>query len=179
MLEIVQMKNKVIFTTKDLKTGAFSILDKEAFYKLMTDPDVLQFADQQSLDVNKVQDRFNSNIDRSPIPSSSQDNIWGIYTKAQNKFCGIVALYTNEDDHWEIGYRFLPSFWAKGYGTQVTKGIIDYCFTDLAINYLRADVDVRNIASVKILDKFMSVIDEFHNEHDKSVDRRYELKNYS
>jgi len=38
-----------------------------------------------------------------------------------------------------------------------------------------ADVNVANIPSVKILVKFMTIVDEFFNEKDNCTDRRYEV----
>ena len=53
--------------------------------------------------------------------------------------------------------------------------MLRYCFTELKIDLLTADVNVTNIASVKILDRFFKPEREFYNERDKCTDRRYKL----
>ena len=40
---------------------------------------------------------------------------------------------------------------------------------------ITADVDTRNLNSVKILEKFMTAKKEFFNQSDNCIDRRYEI----
>jgi RimJ/RimL family protein N-acetyltransferase len=45
----------------------------------------------------------------------------------------------------------------------------------MAMDKITADVDKRNVNSVKILEKFMTVRKEFFNESDNCIDIRFEL----
>jgi ribosomal-protein-alanine N-acetyltransferase len=49
-------------------------------------------------------------------------------------------------------------------------------FNVLKIEAVTADVNLTNLASIKILDKFMIFVKEFFNERDNCTDRTYELK---
>ena len=86
----------------------------------------------------------------------------------------LVSL--NEHNEKELGYRFRACFWGKGYGTETTKGMLNYYFQEMNVNKVTADVNIANIGSVKILDKFMKPVREFFNERDNCTDRRYELE---
>jgi RimJ/RimL family protein N-acetyltransferase len=54
--------------------------------------------------------------------------------------------------------------------------MITYCFTQLRLFTLTADVNIENRGSVKILEKFFDPIREFYNEDDNCTDRRYMLR---
>jgi len=45
----------------------------------------------------------------------------------------------------------------------------------LQLEKITADVNIENIASAKILNKFFKPVREFFNENDNCTDRRYEL----
>ena len=88
---------------------------------------------------------------------------------------GLAAILTNDEEDWELGYRFRVKYWGKGYGTEIARGTVRYCFEVLGYDKITADVDIENIASKKILEKLMKLKKEFYNEEDKCLDQRYEL----
>lgn len=89
---------------------------------------------------------------------------------------GLALFLINEYDEKELGYRFRVDYWRKGYGTETTRGMLEYYFKQMKVKKVTADVNVANIGSVKILDKFMKPVLEFLNERDNCTDRRYELE---
>ena len=93
----------------------------------------------------------------------------------KNELIGLCGLLTNDEGERELGYRFRRPFWGKGYGTEVTEAMLNYCFNELEIELMTADVNIDNLASVKILDKFLKPIREFYNEEDDCTDRRYSI----
>jgi ribosomal-protein-alanine N-acetyltransferase len=102
--------------------------------------------------------------------------VMAIETKDKNAFIGICAYLKNNNNQDEIGYRLREQFWGVGYGTETTKGLIDYAFNTLNLELLTADVNTANVNSVKILDKFFTRDVEFYNEEDQCKDRRHTLK---
>ena len=86
---------------------------------------------------------------------------------------GLALFLTNDENEKELGYRFKTKYWYKGYGTETTKGMINYYFDELKFDKITADVNVENIASVKILEKFMKPVREFFNVRDNCTNRRY------
>jgi ribosomal-protein-alanine N-acetyltransferase len=53
--------------------------------------------------------------------------------------------------------------------------MLEYYFQEMNVDKVMADVNIANIGSVKILNKFMKPVSEFFNERDNCTDRRYEL----
>lgn len=52
-----------------------------------------------------------------------------------------------------FGFMIDPAHWGRGFATEASTAFIDYAFTRTAATELRADVDPRNTASLKVLGK--------------------------
>ena len=52
---------------------------------------------------------------------------------------------------YELGYRFLPEFWGKGYATESGKAVLEYGFYQMNLSKIYACVDIENSGSDKIL----------------------------
>lgn len=87
-----------------------------------------------------------------------------IVLKETNKFIGLAMLMKNDEDDNELGYRLREKYWGKGYATEVTKGIIEYCFNVLNEEKITGDAFVENLKSLKILSKFMEPAGEVYFE---------------
>jgi len=53
----------------------------------------------------------------------------------------------------DMGYRFLPQFWGKGYASETASACVDYGQKALGIEAFFGDVMPENIASIKVLEK--------------------------
>jgi len=61
--------------------------------------------------------------------------------------------YTRFGPNFEIGYTIIPNERGKGYGTEAIKIIVDYLFLSKETCRIQAHTDVRNVASLKTLEK--------------------------
>ena len=92
--------------------------------------------------------------------------------KSDQQFVGTCAIVPNEQRP-EIGYRLLARSFGQGYGQEICNALIDYGIHEQGLPEIIAYVDVRNVASVKILDRSpLPFIEEMSNE-DGGVDRFY------
>ena len=82
-----------------------------------------------------------------------------VIEKETNKFIGWsgIKLLTDEvngfKNIYELGYRFLPEFWGKGYATESAKSSLELGFDQLNTDKIYAYADVENQASNYILTK--------------------------
>lgn len=64
---------------------------------------------------------------------------------------GICGVYRNILKEVEIAYRLRESFWSQGYGSEIAKRLLEYCFDELRFGKLTAYVVQGNTGSQKIL----------------------------
>ena len=105
--------------------------------------------------------------------------------KSSGDFIGWSGLKLNtgekealngKTEFYDIGYRFIPRYWGKGYATESSLAALDYGFNKLQIKTMCGAAEIENIASNKILQKIgLKFINEFYVEGVKA--NWYELKN--
>jgi RimJ/RimL family protein N-acetyltransferase len=53
----------------------------------------------------------------------------------------------------DVGYALLPSAWGRGYANEAVTALLDWGFEHLALNRVEADIDPRNTASARALER--------------------------
>jgi len=53
----------------------------------------------------------------------------------------------------EIGFIFHPDYWGRGLATKAVAAVIEYGFQTCNLSKITADVDPRNIRSIRLLEK--------------------------
>lgn len=53
----------------------------------------------------------------------------------------------------EIGYSMAPDMWGQGYMDEALRALVDYGFNTLDLIRIEADIDPRNLASARSLDR--------------------------
>lgn len=80
---------------------------------------------------------------------------WGITTRQDDALVGTCTLARPNAEHRraEIGFALARTAWGKGYASDAVRLAIDYAFDVLDLNRLEADVDPRNMGSLRTLEK--------------------------
>lgn len=165
-----------IFETERLEIRRLKNIDREHFAELFTDPKVLELIPQTAFTENQITDIFNKSLNLKLNDLNDQKCVFGIFKKGETELIGLALFLINDENEKELGYRFREKYWGQGYGTETTKGMLEYYFQQMNVSKVTADVNIANVGSVKILDKFMKPVSEFFNESDNCTDRRYELE---
>ena len=53
----------------------------------------------------------------------------------------------------EVGYALLPSAWGRGYANEAVTALLDWGFGHVGLNRVSADIDPRNTASARALER--------------------------
>lgn len=165
-----------IFETERLIIKRIESKDKKYFAELFTDTKILELIPVKPSTEEEIKERFDKNLKIQLEDLNTQKCLCGIYEKGNTELIGLAMFLINEEGEKELGYRFRVDFWGKGYGTETTKGMLEYYFLKMNVNKVTADANIANIGSVKILDKFFKLVKEYFNEKYQCTDRKYELE---
>jgi ribosomal-protein-alanine N-acetyltransferase len=129
--------------------------DAEAMFEMDSDPMVHEFTGTVALtDVEQSQSVIRA--------IQAQYNVHGtgrlaVIEKGNKEFVGWAGIKfdtvgeNGQSDYHDIGFRFIPRHWGKGYGMESATALVRHAFLSLDVPRLVGIADVRNIASNKIL----------------------------
>ncbi|SDB63368.1 Protein N-acetyltransferase, RimJ/RimL family [Flavobacteriaceae bacterium MAR_2010_188] len=168
--------------TERLVLRKFLPSDAENMFRLDTDKEVHRYLGNR---MNTSIDDARKNIDYI-IQQYNENGIgrWAAIEKSSGKFIGWSGLKLNTElemngynDFYDIGYRFLPEFWGKGYATESSKATLDYGFNVLNLDTIYGITHINNEASHKVLLKIgLDLINTFELKGEDFLLRWYQLK---
>lgn len=84
---------------------------------------------------------------------------WAVIEKESQFFIGWAGLKLNTEpandhvDYYDLGYRFIPEFWGKGFATEASAAIKKYGFEIMNLPVIYGLAEINNLASRKVLEK--------------------------
>lgn len=80
---------------------------------------------------------------------------WAIADRQSNDLIGALTFFSISGAHAraEIGYSLLPRVQGRGLAAEALHAALNYGFETLKLYRIEADVDPRNLASIKLLEK--------------------------
>lgn len=151
-------KNKIMYLeTKRLILRKLEEGDYERLFLLDSHPEVMKYIGMPTL--SKVEE---SKEVVKMIMQQYEDTGVGrlaVIEKESGLLIGWSGLKLNTSEvngyqnFYELGYRFLPETWGKGYATESGKASLDYGFNDLKTEVIYAYAHSENEASTHILTK--------------------------
>jgi len=161
----------MVFETNRLLIRQFKFSDKAYFFDMMGNPNVMNPIPLKALtredSANKLREILKS------YTVNSEKKIWAIALKNNLEMIGLCGLIINSEN--EIIYRFSEKYWANGYGSEITAGLIKFGFENLHFDIIIGNANIHNLGSIKILEKNMFFEKELINKEDGFMDRRYKL----
>ncbi|MEM7539035.1 MAG: GNAT family N-acetyltransferase, partial [Chloroflexota bacterium] len=127
--------------------------DSKPFYHVYADPEAMKYWSSLPFErESQAQEKIVGAIDAF---DSGKALLLAIVLKETNEFIGTMSLFSIhvESRRAEVGYMLSRSFWRKGLMTEALGAFIHYCFYELNLNRLEADIDPANRASAALLTK--------------------------
>ncbi len=80
---------------------------------------------------------------------------WGIALRADDQIIGTTTLFRFDEQsrRAEIGYILNRRFWGKGFINEALSALVSFAFEKLNLNRIEADIEPRNTASIKTVER--------------------------
>jgi len=142
-----------IITTPRLVMRWVSEDDIDALYEIFSDPEVTRYWSSAPFAHREAA----VTMQRKIAEDNLKDSVWkwGLALRDTNKLIGTVTLFnlSLSNGRAEIGYAMARAYWGKGYMNEALKAMIVHAFDVVKLRRLEADVDPRNTASVRTLER--------------------------
>lgn len=145
------------FETERLQIRPLEKSDTSRLFLLDSNPDVMKYIGIPPLskpeESEKVIEMIQQQYEKFGIGR------FAVVEKESGVLIGWSGLKFNTEkinghqNFYELGYRFLPEFWGKGYAQESSRGFIEKAFNEIKIETLYAYAHSENIASHNALQK--------------------------
>ena len=131
--------------------------DLENIFQLDSNPEVMKYVGVPPITEKEESAKMIENI-LDQYKNNGTGRL-AVIEKETNQFIGWsgIKLLTDEvngfKNIYELGYRFLPEFWGKGYATESALASLDLGFKQLNVDKIYAYADLGNGSSNHILTK--------------------------
>lgn len=138
-------------TTERLSLRQIQPGDIEALFAIMSDAEVMQYygrpplqsIEEARLVFAKIQQRYKQ---RTGLR-------WGITLRGEDRLIGSCTAnrFDPDNNHAEVGYELDRAFWGQGIMTEAMSAVLTYCFTELDLHRVEANIDIVNERSKSLL----------------------------
>jgi ribosomal-protein-alanine N-acetyltransferase len=127
--------------------------DVDGLFEIFSDPQVMRYWSSGPLVDRAAAVKLFEEIPKSNAGGSMMK--WGL-ALTENDFVIGTTTYFNlslSNGRVEIGYAMNRSFWGKGLMNEALIAMINYGFNSMSLRRIEADVDPRNDASIRTLER--------------------------
>lgn len=142
----------VIFESDRLLFRLFTMADAELVYRLNNDPLVTRFTHDPINSLEQAREVLEGSI--LPQYAVYNHGRWAVHLRHGLEFIGWCGLkYRHEHNEIDLGYRFAPASWGKGYATEAAFSCIRHGFEKLGMEKIVGRAEPGNLASTRVLEK--------------------------
>lgn len=127
--------------------------DVDDVFAIYSDPLALEYFAREPLrDMDEAREMVADNL---AFGEDSAARFWAIGLADSDRMIGTFTLFhiSERNRRAEVGYILNSEYWGKGYASETLERIIEYCFGELGMARLEADVDPSNEASLRLLER--------------------------
>jgi len=128
--------------------------DFDDLYAMQSDPEVCRYLLYEPRTREQVADALKRDAGRTRL-AEVDDHLQPAIRAEDGRFLGTMYLVLKSIDDLtaEIGWTLLPSSQGKGYATEAATVLLDFCFDELGLHRVFAELDPRNTASVALCER--------------------------
>lgn len=127
--------------------------DVPALYDIFGDPETVRYWSRPPLENLGAAEALLAEIHEHYANGTLYQ--WGVAGRADDRIIGTCTLFAIQFEHRraELGFAVGRSQWGQGYASEATAAIVRFAFDTLGLHRLEADVDPRNTASIRCLER--------------------------
>lgn len=127
--------------------------DVDALYEVFSDPRVMRYWSSGPIQNREAAAAMQRDIAQNNLKDTAWK--WGLAQRETNKLIGTVTLFnlSISNGRAEIGYAMGSAYWGEGYMNEALRALIVHAFDVMNFRRLEADVDPRNDASIRTLER--------------------------
>ena len=127
--------------------------DVEAIFTIFSNPKVMRYWSTPPLPDRNAAEMLTQEIIRDVELGAMMK--WGVTRLSDDTVIATVTLFhvDLEQGRAELGYAMAQESWGQGYMAEALRSLVDYTFNTLNLRRLEADVDPRNGASIRTLER--------------------------
>ena len=145
--------DQLTLRTKRLLLRPLQDSDADALLGVFSDPAVMRY---WSTPPWESIDQAKSMIDRDFKAMATGEYLrFGIERTEDNAFIGMCTLFALSEQcrRGEVGYAMASHAWGQAYMDEALRALLNYGFSELKLNRVEADIDPRNEASARSLER--------------------------
>jgi len=143
-----------LLTTERLRLRALRPSDAPAIFTIFSDAAVTQYWGHGQMQAMEEAETFIADTQAGFRTRELLE--WGITRTGVDEVIGTAAFagWDREHRRAEIGFALRRDRWGQGLMTEVLPALLRFGFEVLGLHRIEADVDPRNAASIRLLERF-------------------------
>jgi RimJ/RimL family protein N-acetyltransferase len=127
--------------------------DVPALFAVFSDPEAMRYWSRMAMtDIAEASDLLEEIRKHAATGTLYQ---WGIARRDDDGVIGTCTLYRIDRVHGraEVGYILRRDFWGRGLANEALVALLGHAFGALALHRIEADIDPRNAASIRSVER--------------------------
>lgn len=146
-------KTLPIITTPRVVLRWISEDDIDSLYEIFSSPQVMRYWSSAPLPDREAA----ADLQREIAEGNESETMlkWGLALRDSDTVIGTTTLFNLSLDNGraELGYAMAHAHWGKGYMNEALTALVSHAFEVMELRRLEADVDPRNAASIRTLER--------------------------
>ena len=153
-----------VLETERLRLRPFAEGDAAFLFEMYSDPQTARYLSYPPFTEMAQAEKMLGRILKAQAEEQTVDGV--VIRKSDGVPVGSVTLFSwsRQCARAELGFCLARQHWLHGYINEALRAFVEYAFTALGMNRLEADIDPRNAASAKTLERLGFVKEGFLRE---------------
>jgi ribosomal-protein-alanine N-acetyltransferase len=142
-----------VLETERLELRALTDADVDALVVIHSDPETMRYWSGPPMVARSEAEAM---VERAEAAFAAKTSIrWGLVLRDSGELVGAANLHSLDEQsrRGEIGYVLGRSHWGHGYNNEALTRILDFGFDDLGLHRVEAELDPRNEASARAVER--------------------------